>query len=388
MREVVVVSALRSPIGKGRKGSLKDTRPDDLLGQVARAVVEQSGVDPSHIDDVVVGTAMPEAEQGLNVARTVGFLAGLPDEVPGVTINRYCSSGLQSLAQGASAIIAGWQDVVLSGGVESMSLVPMGGEKPSPNPDLMESRPGIFTPMGITAENVAKRFDVSRADQDAFAARSHERALAAQAEGRFDDEIVPIHTKVWRDGAWHEIEHRVDEGPREGSTPDVLAKLRPAFAKDGSVTAGNSSQISDGAAATLITSRDYAQKHGLPVLGTLLTYQVVGVEPEIMGIGPAVAIPEAVKAAGLSLDDIGLFEINEAFASQAVYCVRELGIDPDKVNVNGGAIALGHPLGCTGAKLTATLLHEMRRRGVEYGVVSMCIGGGMGAAAVFRNPEA
>lgn len=388
MREVVVVSALRSPIGKGNKGSLKDTRPDDLLGQVVKAVVEQSGVNPEDIDDLIVGTAMPEAEQGLNVARTVGFLAGLPDSVPGITINRFCSSGLQSIAQGAAAIKAGWQDVVMAGGVESMSLVPMGGQKPSPNPTIMADNPGVFTPMGITAENVANRYEVSRADQDAFAARSHERALAAQAEGKFKDEIVPIHTKVWKDGAWHEIVHEVDEGPRAGSTVDVLAKLRPVFAMKGSVTAGNSSQVSDGAAATLIASREYAEEHGLPILGVLENYQVVGVDPEVMGIGPAVAIPKAVEAAGLTLDDIGLFEVNEAFASQAVYSVRHLGIDLDKVNVNGGAISLGHPLGCTGAKLTATLLHEMRRRGVKYGVVSMCIGGGMGAAAVFRNPDA
>ncbi len=388
MREVVVVTALRSPIGKGNKGSLKDTRPDDLMGQVAKAVVEKSGVNPADIDDFIVGTAMPEAEQGLNVARTVGFLAGLPDTVPGLTINRFCSSGLQSIAQGAASILAGWQDVVLAGGVESMSVVPMGGQKASPNPTIMEDNPGVFTPMGITAENVANRFSVSREDQDAFAARSHERALAAQAEGKFDEEIVPIETRVWDGSAWHDIVHKVDEGPRAGSTPDVLAKLRPVFAAKGSVTAGNSSQVSDGAAAALIASREYAEANNLPILGVLKSYQVVGVEPEIMGIGPAVAIPKAVEAAGLTLDDIGLFEINEAFASQAVYCVRELGIDLDKVNVNGGAISLGHPLGCTGAKLTATLLHEMKRRGVRYGVVSMCIGGGMGAAAVFENPDA
>jgi acetyl-CoA acyltransferase len=387
MHEVVVVSALRSPIGKGSKGSLKDTRPDDLLGQVMKAVVESSGVNPADIDDVVIGTAMPEAEQGMNVARTASFLAGLPDSVPAVTINRFCSSGLQSLAQGASAILAGWQQVVLSGGVESMTLIPMGGEKPSPNPTLMGNRPGVYTPMGITAEHVANRFGVSRAEQDAFAASSHDKAIAAQKAGRFTDEIVPISTRVWRDGAWHDHVHQVDEGPREGSSTEVLGKLKPAFAQNGSVTAGNSSQVSDGAAATLIASRAYAEEHGLPILGILRSYQVVGVEPEVMGIGPAVAIPKALAAAGLKVSDIDLFEINEAFASQAVYCVRELGIDPARVNVNGGAIALGHPLGCTGAKLVATLLHEMQRRGVRYGVVSMCIGGGMGAAAVFENPS-
>lgn len=388
MREVVVVSALRSPIGKGRKGSLKDTRPDDLLGQVVKAVVEQSGVNAEDVDDLIVGTAMPEAEQGLNVARTVGFIAGLPDTVPGLTINRFCSSGLQSIAQGASAILAGWQDVVIAGGVESMSMVPMGGQKASPNPGLMDDRPGVYAPMGITAENVAKRFNVSREDQDAFAAASHAKALAAQQSGAFNDEIVPIQTKIWNGAEWTDIEHKTDEGPRAGSTSDVLAKLRPAFAARGSVTAGNSSQISDGAAAALLTSKDYAEQNGLSVLGVLRSYQVVGVDPEVMGIGPAVAIPKALEAAGISLDDVGLFEINEAFASQAVYCVRELGIDGDRVNVHGGAIALGHPLGCTGAKLTATLLHEMKRQNIRYGVVSMCIGGGMGAAAVFENPAA
>ncbi|MFT7519642.1 MAG: acetyl-CoA acyltransferase [Kiritimatiellia bacterium] len=388
MREVVIVSAVRSPIGKGGRGSLKDTRPDDLLGQVLKAAVERSGVNPNDIDDVIIGTAMPEAEQGMNIGRTASFIAGLPDQVPGMTINRFCSSGLQSLAQGASAIIAGWQDVVLSGGVESMSVVAMGGQKPSPNPDLMRDRPETFTPMGITAENVANRYEVSRADQDAFAVSSHNKALAAQADGKFDDELVPITTRVYKNGVWHDIVHSADEGPRAGSTVQVLGKLRPVFAARGSVTAGNSSQVSDGAAATVITSREYAEANDLSILGVLRSYQVVGVDPEVMGIGPAIAIPKALAKAGLTLDDIGLFEINEAFASQAVYCVRELGIDVSKVNVNGGAIALGHPLGCTGAKLTATLLHEMKRQNIRYGIVSMCIGGGMGAAAVFENPNA
>ncbi len=387
MREVAIVSAVRTAVGKAYRGSLKDTRPDDMLGAVLKAAVERSGVDPSKIDDVVIGTAMPEAEQGMNVARIGAFVAGIPDEVPALTINRFCSSGLQSLAQGASAILAGWQDVVLAGGVESMTLIAMGGEKPAPNPTLMAERPEAYTPMGITAENVANRFEVSREVQDAFALRSHERALAAIQAGRFQDEIVPLQTKVFVDGAWKDIVFDTDEGPR-ASTLEGLNKLRPAFSAKGSVTAGNSSQMSDGAAATLIAARDVAEAHGWPILGLLKSYQVAGVPPEIMGIGPRDAIPKAVEAAGLKLEDIGLFEINEAFASQAVYCVRDLGIDPDKVNVNGGAIALGHPLGCTGAKLTATLLHEMKRRGVRYGVVSMCIGGGMGAAAVFENPDA
>ncbi|MCB9685827.1 MAG: acetyl-CoA C-acyltransferase [Alphaproteobacteria bacterium] len=387
MREVVVVSAVRTPVGKSKKGSLKDTRPDELLGLVLKSALERGGVDPAVVDDVVVGTAMPEAEQGMNVARIGGFLAGLPDEVPALTINRFCSSGLQSIAQGASAILAGWQDVVLAGGVESMSLIAMGGEKPAPNPKLMAERPETYTPMGITAENVASQFGVSREDQDAFALRSHERALAAQAEGRFADELVPVPAKVFVDGAWTDMTVAADEGPR-ASTIEGLAKLKPAFKQGGSVTAGNSSQTSDGAAAVVIASRERAEREGWPVLGVLKSYQVAGVPPEIMGIGPVKAIPKAVASAGLKLEDIGLFEINEAFAAQAVYCVRELGIDPEKVNVNGGAIALGHPLGCTGAKLTATLLHEMKRRGIRYGVVSMCIGGGMGAAAVFENPSA
>ena len=387
MREVAIVSAVRSAVGKAKKGSLRDTRPDDMLGQVLKAAVERVGADASTIEDLVVGTAMPEAEQGMNVARIGGILAGLPDEVPALTINRFCSSGLQSLAQGAAGIHAGWNDIILTGGVESMTQIAMGGQKPAPNPGLMGSRPEAYTPMGITAENVAKQFEVSREDQDRFALSSHDKALAAIEAGRFTDEIVPLNTRVNKGGTWHDITHTIDEGPR-ASTLEGLGKLRPAFAARGTVTAGNSSQMSDGAAATLIAARDVAEAKGLPILGLLKNYQVVGVAPEIMGVGPAYAIPAVLDKAGLSLSDIGLFEINEAFASQAVYCVRKLGIDESLVNVNGGAIALGHPLGCTGAKLTATLLHEMRRRGVKYGIVSMCIGGGMGAAAVFENPDA
>jgi acetyl-CoA acyltransferase len=388
MREVAVVSAVRTAVGKAKRGRLKDTRPDDMLGAVIKAVVERSGVDPASIDDLVVGTAMPEAEQGMNVGRIGGMLAGLPDDVPAVTINRFCSSGLQSLAQGASSIIAGWNDVVLTAGVESMSQVAMGGQKPSPNPTLMLDRPDAYTPMGITAENVADRFDISREQQDAFATSSHAKAADAIASGRFNDEIVPLHTRVFNGKSWTDITFDTDEGVREGTNPQVLAKLRAPFKAKGSVTAGNSSQVSDGAAANLLVARDVAEAKGMPILGVLKSYKVVGVPPDIMGVGPLYAIPKVVEAAGLTLGDIDLFEINEAFASQALYCVRELGIDVDKVNVNGGAIALGHPLGCTGAKLTATLLHEMKRRGARYGVVSMCIGGGMGAAAVFENPEA
>ncbi len=388
MREVAVVSAVRTAVGKAKRGTLKDTRPDDMLGMVLKAAVERGGLDPAELDDVVVGTAMPEAEQGMNVARIGSFLAGIPDEVPAMTINRFCSSGLQSLAQGAAGIIAGWQDVVLTGGVESMTLIAMGGEKPAPNPTLMAERPEAYTPMGITAEIVADRFDVTRADQDAFALKSHDKALAAIAAGKFKDEIVPVQVRVFDGKSWDEVTFDTDEGPRGGSTMEGLAKLRPAFKATGSVTAASCSQMSDGAAAILLAGRDVAEKKELPILGVLKSYRVVGVPPEIMGVGPLYAIPKAVEAAGLKMEDIGLYEINEAFAAQAVYCVRELGIDADKVNVNGGAIALGHPLGCTGAKLTATLLHEMKRQGVKYGVVSMCIGGGMGAAAVFENPDA
>jgi acetyl-CoA acyltransferase len=327
-------------------------------------------VDPGQLDDVVVGTATPEAEQGMNVARIGAFLAGIPDEVPAITINRFCSSGLQSLAQGASAILAGWQDVVLAGGVESMSLLPMGGQSPSPNPKLVAEGPEAYTPMGITAENVARRFGVTREEQDKFALRSNTLALRAQAEGKFKDEIAAVSTRVFRDDRWQDIVFDTDEGPRE-STLEGLAALKPAFQEGGTVTAGNSSQVSDGAAAVLIARADRARAVGRPILALLRSYQVAGVAPDIMGIGPVAAIPKALKAAGLSVGDIGLFEINEAFASQAIYVVRELGIDLEKVNVNGGAIALGHPLGCTGSKLTATLVHEMRRRGVRYGVVSM-----------------
>ncbi|MFT4623034.1 MAG: acetyl-CoA acyltransferase [Myxococcota bacterium] len=388
MREVAVVSAVRTAIGKAKKGNLKDTRPDDLLAAVLTAALERAGIEGSDVDDVVIGTAMPEAEQGMNVARIAALIAGIPDEVPALTINRFCSSGLQSIAQGATSIMAGWQDVVLAGGVESMSQIAMGGQKLSPNPTLMAERPEAYTPMGITAENVATQFEVSRADQDAFSLQSHTKALAAIAEGRFVAEIVPVQTRVFAGGAWHDVTVDTDEGPRAGSSIEKLAKLRSPFKAGGSVTAASSSQMSDGAAATVLMARDEAERRGLPVLGILRSYQVVGVPPEIMGVGPRYAIPKALEAAGLTIDDIDVFEVNEAFASQALYCARELGIPDDKLNPNGGAIALGHPLGCTGARMTATLLHELRRRNARYGVVSMCIGGGMGAAAVYENPDA
>ncbi len=388
MRQVAIVSSVRTAVGKGKRGSLKDTRPDDLLGVALKSAVERSGVDPKEVGDLVVGTAMPEAEQGTNVGRIGGFLAGLPDSVPALTINRFCSSGLQSIAQGASSIMAGWNDAVLAGGVESMSIVPMGGQKPAPNPTLMDERPDAYTPMGITAEIVAERFGISRADQDAFALQSHQRAAAAIDAGRFTDEIVPVDTRVFDGSAWHDITFQVDEGPRRDTSLEALGRLRSPFKLGGSVTAGNSSQVSDGAAAAMVASLDWAKERNLDVLATLKTFAVVGVPPDIMGVGPAYAIPKALAQAGLKIEDIGLVELNEAFASQALYCVRELGLNQDIVNVNGGAIALGHPLGCTGAKLTATLLHQMRRDGIRYGIVSMCIGGGMGAAAIFENPQA
>jgi acetyl-CoA acyltransferase len=351
------------------------------MGLLIKGFLERvPDLDPAAIDDVILGCAFPEAEQGMNVARIAALRAGLPVSVPAMTVNRFCSSGLQTLATGASQIMAGWSQIVLTGGVESMSLVPMGGGKPAPNPYLAENWPSAYESMGITSETVASRYGVSREDQDAFGVASNARAIAAIKEGRFKDEIIPIATRV--DGK--DIVFDTDDGPRE-STVEGLGRLRPAFKVDGASTAGNSSQTSDGAALELLMTRAQAEELGFTPLAELVTFQVAGVDPDEMGIGPAVAIPKALQAAGLEVKDIGLFELNEAFASQALYCVRTLGLNPDIVNVNGGAIALGHPLGCTGAKLTASLLHEMPRRQVEYGIVSMCIGGGMGAAAIFRR---
>ena len=378
---VVVTHAYRTAVGRSGRGTLRHTRPDELLALLIQGFLEKvPRFDPAVIDDVVVGCAFPEAEQGMNVARLAILRAGLPITVPAMTMNRFCSSGLQALATGAGEIVAGWSDVVLTGGVESMSMVPMGGGKPAPNPWLADNFPSAYESMGITSENVSARYGVSRADQDAFGVASNAKALAAIAEGRFKDEIIPIATKL--DGK--DIVFDTDDGPR-ASTVEALGKLRPAFKVDGVSTAGNSSQTSDGAAIELLMTRAKAQEFGFTPLGELVTFQVAGVHPDEMGVGPAAAIPKALEKAGLKVEDIGLVELNEAFASQALYCVRTLGIDPERVNVNGGAIALGHPLGCTGAKLTASLLHEMKRRQVEYGVVSMCIGGGMGAAAVFHR---
>ena len=388
-RDAVVVAAVRTPVTKAKKGGLKDTRPDDLMITAIKGLMAQvPDMDPAIIDDVVIGSAMPEGEQGMNVARIAALGADLPDSVPAMTINRFCSSGLQALAQASASIKAGWYDAALTGGVESMTQIPMGGDRPTPNPTLMRDRPELYTGMGTTSENVAKRFGVTREEQDAFAVSSHAKAAAAIDGGKFADEIVPVNTRVFKNGAWSDVTIDIDDGVRRDTSLAGLARLRPVFSTKGTTTAGNASQMSDGAAATLVMAREKAEELGLPILGVIRSYAVVGVDPAIMGIGPKEAIPVAVEKAGLSLDKVELFEINEAFASQAVYCVRELGIDTDIVNVNGGAIALGHPLGCTGAKLTATLLHEMKRRNNRYGVVSMCIGGGMGAAAVFENEAA
>jgi len=378
---VVVTHAYRTAVGKSGRGTLRETRPDELLGQLIESFMERvPDLDPTMVDDVIVGCAFPEAEQGMNVARIAALRAGLPVSVPGMTLNRFCSSGIQSLATGAAQIAAGWSSIVISGGVESMSLVPMGGQKPAPNPTLVETFPASYDSMGITSETVAERYDVGREDQDAFAVESNRRAIAAIEEGRFKDEIIPIEVSL----GGQSVLFDTDEGPR-ASTIEGLSKLRPVFKVNGRSTAGNSSQTSDGAAIEVLMSREAAEELGFTPLAELVTYQVAGVHPDEMGIGPTVAIPKALDAAGLSVSDIGLIELNEAFASQALYSIRKLGLDPAIVNVNGGAIALGHPLGCTGAKLTATLLHEMKRRDVEYGIVSMCIGGGMGAAAIFKR---
>ncbi len=391
MREAVIVSSVRTPVGKAFKGSLATVRPDDLAAVAIRGALEKvPQLDPAEIDDVILGCAFPEAEQGLNVARLALLLAGIPDTVPGQTVNRFCSSGLQSIAMAAQNVMTGMADVVLAGGVESMTRVPMTGNKIMVNPDLVKTVPDSYLNMGLTAENVAERFGISREDQDAFAVESHRKAIAAQNEGRFDAEIVPVEVTRYRPGKDGQPEtetfvHGRDEGPRADTSLEVLAKLRPAFRQGGTVTAGNSSQMSDGAAVCVVMSAERARELGVEPLARFVSFAVGGVDPAVMGIGPVVAIPKALKVAGLGLGDIDLIELNEAFASQSLYVIRELGLNPEIVNVNGGAIALGHPLGCTGAKLTATLLHEIRRRKGRYGLVSMCIGGGMGAAGIFEN---
>jgi acetyl-CoA acyltransferase len=389
MSAAYLIAAVRTPGGKAKKGKLKDVRPDDLAAVAIRAALERAGVDPSRIDDVILGCAFPEGEQGMNVARVASMRAGLPVHVPGQTVNRFCASGLQSIATAADRISAGEADVILAGGVESMSLVPMGGNKYSANPTLVSTWPETYAGMGITAELVARKFTVSRADQDAFAAESHRRAARAQAEGWFRDELVPVEiesTSVVGGKLKRQAERlEADEGVRGDTSVEGLSRLKPAFQADGSVTAGNSSQMTDGAAAVVVVSERYLKETGAKPVARLVSYAVRGVAPEIMGIGPVEAIPAALARAGLKLGDLSAIELNEAFAAQSLACVRELGLDPARVNPSGGAIALGHPLGCTGSKLTATLLHGLRRTGGRYGAVSMCIGGGMGAAAIFER---
>lgn len=390
-REVVIVSAARTPVGKAKRGGLATVRPDEMGAAVLRALLERTpNLDPAMVDDVVLGCAFPEAEQGLNMARMVALRAGLPNSVPGETINRYCSSGVQSIAHVAYAILAGQMEVAIAGGVESMSMVPMMGNKFSVNPYFAAELPHYYTSMGLTAENVAEKYNISREDQDAFALRSHQRAAQAVNSGLFDPELVPIDVEVKEVDAEgnrlvKQFTVKRDEGPRADTSMEALAKLKPAFKEGGVVTAGNSSQMSDGAAAVVVMSAERAQALGLKPLARFVAFAVGGVPPEIMGIGPVVAIPKALKLAGLRLDQIDLIELNEAFAAQSLTVIRELGLNTEITNVNGGAIALGHPLGCTGAKLTVQLVYEMARRKSRYGMVSMCIGGGMGAAAIFEN---
>ena len=386
MADVVIVAAVRSAVGRALKGTLAQTRPDELAGQVIRAALAKvpalAGVD---VDDVVLGCAMPEGEQGLNIARVAGLLAGLPVSVGSVTVNRFCASGLQAVAQAAERIAFGSADVIIAGGVESMSMVPMTGNKLSVSPEAMERVPEVYTPMGITAELVATKYGVTREAQDEFAVRSHQKAAAAQAAGRFS-EIVPVDATVYGEGGVRGTRRfDKDEFPRADASVAALAQLRPVFTQKGSVTAGNSSPLSDGAAAVVLMSRARAEALGLRPLAIFRAFQVAGVPPELMGIGPIPAVRKLLAKTGLRVGDIDLFEMNEAFAAQALHCQRELELPDDRLNVNGGAIALGHPLGCTGAKLVATLLAELERRGARRGIVTMCVGGGMGAAALFER---
>jgi acetyl-CoA acyltransferase len=404
MHDAVIVSAVRTASGKAPGGTLRGTRPDELGAvAIAEALKRAPGIDPGEVDDVILGCAMPEAEQGMNVARIASLRAGIPVSASAVTVNRFCSSGLQAIAYAAERIMCGSASVIVAGGTESMSLVPMGGIKIAPNPTLIDRYPDVYLSTGLVAENHARESGISRAEQDAFALRSHQRAIAAIDGGRFADEIVPVTANLIEEvrlkadttyggGAAVAVAPRtrqvifaVDEGPRRDTSAEALAKLRPAFHAAGSVTAGNSSQTSDGASAVIVTSADRAKAAGLAPLGRFIAFATAGVEPERFGVGPVPAIRKALKLAGLTLDQIDLIELNEAFAAQVLACLRELPIDPDRLNVNGGAIALGHPLGCTGAKLTTTLLYEMKRRNARYGMVTMCVGGGMGAAGIFER---
>jgi len=400
MHDAVIVSAVRTASGKAPGGTLRGTRPDELGAvAIAEALKRAPGIDPGEVDDVILGCAMPEAEQGMNVARIASLRAGIPVSASAVTVNRFCSSGLQAIAYAAERIMCGSASVIVAGGTESMSLVPMGGNKIAPNPTLIDHYPDVYLSTGLVAENHARESGISRAEQDAFALRSHQRAIAAIDGGRFADEIVPVTANLIEEvrlkpdttgglavaPRTRQVIFAVDEGPRRDTSAEALAKLRPAFHAAGSVTAGNSSQTSDGASAVIVTSADRAKAAGFAPLGRFIAFATAGVEPERFGVGPVPAIRKALKLAGLTLDQIDLIELNEAFAAQVLACLRELPIDPDRLNVNGGAIALGHPLGCTGAKLTTTLLYEMKRRNARYGMVTMCVGGGMGAAGIFER---
>jgi acetyl-CoA acyltransferase len=392
MPEAVLVAAIRTPVGRAPKGALSTTRPDDLAAiAITGALGRVPSLSKSDIDDVILGCAQPEGEQGWNIARYAALRAGLPVEIPGVTVNRLCASGLEAIALADQRIRSGAAQVIIAGGAESMSLIPMGGNKPSPNPWLADHYPASLLTMGLTAERVARRYAVSRDDQDAFALRSHQKALAAQAAGRFNDELVPVPVTTATPGAPPEKLHirekkfSVDEGPRADTSAAALAQLKPVFHAQGTVTAGNSSQTSDGAAAAILMESSRARSLGIQPLARLISYAVTGCLPEEMGVGPITAIPKALAHAGLTLNDIEIIELNEAFAAQALAIIRTLGLDPERVNVNGGAIALGHPLGCTGAKLTATLLQELKARSARYGMVTMCVGGGMGAAGIFER---
>jgi len=393
MRDAVIVSAVRTAVGKAPRGALRTTRPDDLGAVAVQGALERvPQLDAKEIDDVILGCAMPEAEQGMNLARIVALRAGLPDESAAMTVNRFCASGLQAIALASERIRAGGADVVVAGGAESMSMVPMGGNKIAVNPWLVEKRPGSYLTMGLTAERVAAKYGILREDCDKFSLESHRKALAAMEAGRFADEIVPVTVTITTPNGnikpkMTATEFKLDEGPRPDTTAEALGKLPPVFHAKGVVTAGNSSQTSDGAAAALVMSAERAAQLGIQPLARLVAFATAGCDPELMGLGPVFAVPKALKMAGLSMDQIDVIELNEAFAAQALAVMRELGLDGTRVNVNGGAIALGHPLGCTGAKLTATLLREMERRKARYGLVTMCVGGGMGAAGVFERLE-
>lgn len=386
-REVVIVSYARTPFTRAHKGALKNTRPDTMAAHVIKAALERApGVDPASIEDIVLGCAMPEGEQGMNVARVAGILAGLPDTVPAMTVNRFCSSGVQTIAQVAERIMVGAMDIAIAGGTESMTMVPMGGNKVSANPLVMEQYPEVYTPMGTTAENVAAKFGVTRVEQDEFAVKSHQKAAMAWETGFMAGEIAPMETQVINEqGHATTITADRDDGPRPDSSVEVLAKLRPVFNPKGTVTAGNASPLTDGAAAVVMMTKEKADELGLKPMGYFVGFQVAGVPPEIMGIGPVPAIRKLLAKHNLTIDDIDLFEINEAFSAQAAYCGKELGVPEEKLNIHGGAIALGHPLGVSGTRMAGTLLRSLEKTGGRYGVVSMCIGGGMGAAALFER---